>query len=65
LKTSSNATIGTAASPSAILAIGRPVSTMFEKIPPSPKMDCDTPSILKSPTAAARPTKNTIRQLPK
>ena len=65
LKTSTSATEGSAASPSTILASGRPSMTLLEKTPPSANTDCPTPSSPKNPLAIRRPMPKTIRQLPK
>ena len=65
LKIRTSATEGTAASPSAILASGRPSMTLFENTPPSPNTDCAVPSMPKAFQAISRPMKKTIRQPPK
>ena len=54
-----------AASPSVTCAIGRPSSTLFEKMPPMPNTDCDTPSRRNTVAATKRPAAYTTRQPPK
>jgi len=65
LKTSTIATEGTAASPSTILASGRPSIRLLEKTPPSANTDCDTPSRPNSFQPTSRPMPKTMTQLPK
>ena len=59
LNTRTSDTTGSAASPSRIVASGRPSSRLFAKMPPTPKTDCSTPSILNTRDAMTRPTRNT------
>jgi hypothetical protein len=58
-------TTGNAASPSRMVASGSPSSRLFAKMPPTPKTDCSTPSILNNREAITRPIRNTRRQPPK
>ena len=65
LKTSTSATDGSAATPSASLASGKPSMRLLENTPPSANTDCDTPSSAKTFHAIRRPMPKTIRQPPK
>lgn len=57
LKMRTSATEGTAASPSAILASGKPSMTLFENTPPSPNTDWAVPSMPKTFQPTRRPMK--------
>ncbi len=65
LNTSTSATDGTAASPSATLASGKPSITLLENTPPSANTDWPTPSSSNSFHATSRPMANTIKHPPK
>ena len=65
LKAMISATEGIASSPKVTLASGRPSRTLLEKIPPSAKTDCATPSRANSFQASRRPSTKTTRQPPK
>ncbi len=65
LNTITSDTAGSAASPSVTFASGMPSSTVFEKIVPTPKIDCDAPSIPNAFAATTRATTNVATQPPK
>jgi hypothetical protein len=65
LKMMTNAAGGMASPPSVMRTNGKPSRTLFEKIPPIAKIDCETPSRANALAAIQRPAAKTTKQPPK